>query len=73
MKKKPEVPKLTKEQRHSVYLIMLAESENPSFHFYPKRGEKCSSIENGLCFMFKVLFGENWFYHNRPTCSKKYE
>jgi len=46
--------KLTKEQRHSIYCIMLAEAENPTI-------EKCfmfnySSTDYGFCNMLSRIF-----------------
>lgn len=54
---------LTKEERHFIYCIMLAEAEDPSYHNVD--GNQRLSTENGLCWMFKVLFDSIDFYKAR--------
>ena len=52
--------KLTRLQRHTAYIIMLAEIENPSMWDY--REEQRSSIENGLCWLYKMIFDNDFDY-----------
>lgn len=68
--------KLTKLQRYTVYCIMLEEAENPSMliDLYPIEAEnqsmlidpieaKCrSTVENGLCWMYMLIFGNYDMY-----------
>jgi hypothetical protein len=55
--------KLTKQQRLSVYMIMLAEAENPAEFTQPDDDfVALISNESGYCLMFKLLFGAGDLY-----------
>ena len=59
--------KLTKLQRYTAYCILLEEAENPSLftHPYYKDGVFRRSDENGLCWMWTMVFGDEslyWFH-----------
>ena len=56
--------KLTKLQRYTVYCIMLEEAENPSMliGLYPIEAKCRSTVENGLCWMYMLIFGNYDMY-----------
>ena len=59
--------KLTKLQRYTAYCILLEEAERPSIlpDFYD--GEMRGTKENGLCWMWKLVFGSDDLYRYNHT------
>lgn len=56
--------KLTKLQRYTAYCILLEEAENPSLFIYPNsiNGILRKTNVAGLCWMWKMVFGDNSLY-----------
>ncbi|MBL7721156.1 MAG: hypothetical protein JNK98_04105 [Chitinophagaceae bacterium] len=51
--------KLTKQQRHMAYMIMLAEAESPGFFYYEECLGLFKSNRFGFCGMIRMVFGIN--------------
>ena len=54
--------KLTKAQRHTAYIIMLAEAEADEQTLIMHNGSLRFTTESGLCWMFNLLFDCNEIY-----------
>ena len=55
--------KLRKDQRYTMYCILLEEAENPSIFEHPEyRNEQRYSNEWGLCWMWYMIIGNYFLY-----------
>ena len=66
--------KLTKIQRYTSYCILLEEAERPSMLLDVYDGEMRGTKENGLCWMWRLVFGsEDLYGHNQTLVPELHE
>lgn len=67
--------KLNRLERHTAYIIMLAEAEKPGCFFHEETGRMRESIEHGFCWMYRMLTNSDdlyfYFRETLPELHKK--